>query len=458
MQEDLEYLEQSAVQSAYAYRKSGDVLDALSDLPSEAFQGVPTSRLWDAMRSIVSSGQEITENGIRAHLYGKGHLGANAMYWESYRAMLGTATPQPIKPLVEEIFQRGTKAKLVELHKKALVELESPGTVPSDHAAMTSESLNSIALRGMASNTEDVWGEAMNDIAVEGKLSHGGMVQGSWSCSPTLNDVYPFPCGGVTVVAARTNVGKSLYAFTCVKHTIERGHNVVWVNLDMPKSVIISKLASCVSGVEQYEIQNGVKPENMAAVLNAMALLRDRVTILQFSAHTSWEKIRPAIIKAQRKTKAKCVCLDHFTQIGRESKYGGRDDSQWAHISTSIKNVAQSCGVTFLLLVQINRQGATGEPGLNELTSTGSLEQDALGVITLWPEEMGDTKEMTKKTDDLFGTSKASVTTSDKWKNVDTIRCRVAKSQIGQAGTIVNLQRLGPINRFIEIERNTQGW
>jgi hypothetical protein len=36
---------------------------------------------------------------------------------------------------------------------------------------------------------------------------------------------------------------------------------------------------------------------------------------------------------------------------------------------------------------------------------------------------------------------------------VDTIKLRLAKNQVGPAGKIVNLRRLGAYNRFEELER-----
>lgn len=792
-----EYLEQQLVQSAWAYRSTSDALDALLELPSEAIQGHAQRNLWDAMKSIVGAGKDINELEIMQHLQSKGLLGPDGVYWQSYRGFLQSIAPQPIRQLQDAVWQQHVKRHSIDVLNNAIAKLEDPSTVPSEHVFQVSEALHGLALNATGNTQDDPFGDALADIAQHGKLVNGAAKQGAHFPSFRFEDAYPTPCGGVTVIAARTNVGKchgkdtpilmhdgtvkmvqdivvgdvvmgpdskgrnvlslargrepmyrvttrnkdsftcnkshilnlrmarttcgykkgelvnisvedylassdrfkfvakawftdaltfcnessdhiippyilgiwlgdgtsmgasitkndadvtdhfcayaeslgmrirvadkdrcptfhaskvdtttnaikdklrelgvygnkhiphsylvasiedrmellaglldtdghygktgyefvckspefaagfeflcrslgfyckmkktiktctnngvvgeyyrgfvagdiasiplrckrkqvpaeyrriknalnqrfdiepigegdyygftvdgdslyvlgnfcvthnSLLGFTYVKETIEKGKPVIWVNLDMPKDQIKAKLAACISGVPQDDIQkHGVKTEDdRGRVIRAYGLLREYCTLLHFPAHTPWERIRGQLVKAIRKTGASAVFIDHFTQIGREKSYGQRDDSQYAYISTSIKNVAQTYGVAVCLLVQINRSGATGEPGLHELVATGSLEQDATGVVTLWPVEMQDTQAITQKNDNLFGTNKASVETGEKWKNVDTIRMRLAKSQIGVAGITIDLIRKGPINRFEENERETE--
>lgn len=792
-----EYLEQKLVQSAWAYRTTSHALDAILEVPSEAFQGHAQRHLWDAMRHVAFRGKELSEVEVMQYLQGKGLLGPEGMYWQTFKGYLQTSEPQPILPLRDAVWNAHIKRGAAKLIEEAMAKLEDPSIVPSELVFSVSESLHNLAINSGTDDQGDPFGDAMADIAHHGKLVTGAAEQGAHFPSQLFENSYPIPKGGVTIISARTNVGKchgintpilmhdgtvkmvqdivvgdlvmgpdsnprtvlslasgqeqmyrvttrngdtftcneshilnlrmargtngakrgdtvnisvrdylssrdsfkdnakswfsdaiefgsekselpipayvfgvwlgdgtsrgasvtkgdwdvvrhfceyaeslgmyirvsdkdrcptyhasktewltnsisdklrnlgvfgnkhipraylvasiedrmdllaglldtdghfatggyefvcknkqfaddfeflcrslgfyckmrkttktctntgavgeyyrgfvagdllriplrcvrkrppanyrrvknalnqrfdiepigigeyygftvdgdslyvlgnfcvthnSLWGFTSVKSTIEHGKHVIWVNLDMPKEQIKAKLASCISGVKQDDIQkHGIQSEeDRSKVINAYGLLREYCTLLHFPAHTTWDKIRPQLIKAIRKTGASAVFIDHFTQIGRDKAHGQRDDTQFAYISTSIKNLAQSYGVAVCLLVQINRSGATGEPGLNELVATGSLEQDATGVITLWPEEMADTQEVTRRNDNLFGTSKADVTTGDKWKNVDTIKMRLAKSQIGVAGTVVNLIRKGPINRFEELERATR--
>jgi replicative DNA helicase len=381
------------------------------------------------------------------------------MYWQSYRGYLQSVAPQPVETLRDAVWQGHVRREGIKVLSEAMAKLEDPSSVATDFIFNVSEELHGLAMNNNSANQDDPFGDALADIAHHGKLVSGAAKQGAYFPADHLNDVYPIPVGGVTVIAARTNVGKSLFSFTLLKETIERGNNVIWVNLDMPKNQVKAKLASCISGVPQDDIQkHGIQSErDRSKVINAYAMLREHCTLLHFPAHTSWDKIKPQVAKAIRKSGATAVFIDHFTQIGRDKAHGQRDDTQFAYISTSIKNLAQSHEVAVCLLVQINRQGASGEPGLHELTSTSALEQDATGVVTMWPEIMQDTHEQTRKTDNLFGgIGKADVTTSDKWKNVDTIRVRIAKSQIGVAGTTADMIRRGPINRFELMERHTR--
>ena len=110
-----------------------------------------------------------------------------------------------------------------------------------------------------------------------------------------------------------------------------------------------------------------------------------------------------------------------------------------------MKNLAQTYNVASIMLAQINRVGASGEPGLEDLAETSTLEQDACGVWVLWSD--GGSMDPQAGGKDLnFGSPKPQM--SAKFKNSDDVMLRLAKSQIGPVGLKLQLKRRGDISRF----------
>ena len=447
-----EYQETNLVLAAYkgACQGRGDAVDCILGLEPHCFEGLAPGAIWSVMRTLILKGKQVSEAGIRLELARAGELGPDGIYWGSYRELLmgGIDNPQPLHTLREGVKDSWVRREMARICDEKRAELVDPTVAGIEVANAILGEVEAITTDSGKAST---WADITDRFNTSGQIKDEATTQGAWSGLGNLDVIYPFPAKGMTVVAARPNVGKSMMALTILDATIKHGNKVVWINMDMAEDIARAKMVSCISGVPYDNIMNGwCKGDEVSRVKVALEMLGDMVEFVHFPAFTSFDKVKATTSQALRRTGATCMILDQFSQIGVERKYGDKDHTKRAYVSTSYKNLAQTFGVAAIVLAQINRQGADGEPGLQDLAETGSLEADASGVLLLWPKADGKI-DSPGGSDLSFGNQQKVV----KFQNSDNVLLRLAKSQIGPVGHTMLLKREGAISRFTHIERYT---
>jgi replicative DNA helicase len=85
------------------------------------------------------------------------------------------------------------------------------------------------------------------------------------------------------------------------------------------------------------------------------------------------------------------VIIDYLQLMRPTSRKQGTREREIAELSWAIKGLAREMGVAVVLISQLNRQSehrSNREPTLSDLRDSGSIEQDADGVMLLYvPEE-----------------------------------------------------------------------
>lgn len=196
----------------------------------------------------------------------------------------------------------------------------------------------------------------------------------------------------VTVVGARTGVGKSAFACWIAVQAAQAGKRVLYVSREMPSKDIMARLVSVVSRVP-VRLSDGTKGWNAQqkrAVTDAAALLGawpvvicdDLKTIAQVSALVENEP--PDLL-----------VVDHvgIMDSGLGPKVSSFDKA--TKTSHDLRDLAlDSKGMAVLALVQVNRTGADQDaPRLHDLKGTGALEEDAGAVMLLHREEEVSSRE-----------------------------------------------------------------
>ena len=196
----------------------------------------------------------------------------------------------------------------------------------------------------------------------------------------------------VTVVGARTSVGKSAFACWIAVQAAQAGKRVLYASREMPAKDIMARLASILSRVP-VRLSEGTKSWNTQqerAVLDAAALMK------------TW----PVVIRDDLKAIAQVSALveneppdllvvDHVGIM--DSGLGPKASSFDKATKTShdLRDLAlDSKGMAVLALVQVNRTGADQDaPRLHDLKGTGALEEDAGAVLLLHREEEVSSRE-----------------------------------------------------------------
>lgn len=210
----------------------------------------------------------------------------------------------------------------------------------------------------------------------------------------------PFPfagvnaltCGipdGVTVIAARPSVGKTVMEGCISRKLLIDGYRVARVCLDMTIMPFVSR-DLCALGIESMNkmragFMKTAAREKMKASLEAMKPWREEIISERTSAGII-SKLRALLANGG----LDLVTIDYIQLVDTvgEEKYSVNDNVRISRAMARFKDFNATTGVPVIILSQLSRGVEKDDriPQLSDLRDSGSLEQDATLVAFLYPD------------------------------------------------------------------------
>lgn len=184
----------------------------------------------------------------------------------------------------------------------------------------------------------------------------------------------------MSIVAARTSVGKSAFAGFVAASACRQGDGVLYAIREMDPEGLMNRFLCLESGVA-FRADEGTRPLSkgewaMIAAANARV---DEWPLEIRDDFRTISEIRSAVMES----KPKLVIVDHVGIFHADGcRKGATSTEQASFISHQVRDLAFELDVAVLALCQINRQGAE-EPTVAHLKDSGSLEEDARVVLIL---------------------------------------------------------------------------
>ena len=205
---------------------------------------------------------------------------------------------------------------------------------------------------------------------------------------PAVDTLFPGARPGqLILVGGRTSQGKSAFLLQWAWHVAKRDLPVWYFSIEMPKPLLVQRIAALVGGVNLGDIVSGRM--SVADGRRAVAALTEAdasglriayspaVTASAIGAHLARAKERPAL-----------VVVDYL-QLIRSSSRGSRYE-QISEISRDLKTLAVEHNVPIVAGSQLSRPERGGEdrPRLSDLRDSGALEQDGDVVLFIHGKEV----------------------------------------------------------------------
>lgn len=189
--------------------------------------------------------------------------------------------------------------------------------------------------------------------------------------------------GGLYLAAARPGVGKTTVALTIADNVAQDVGPVLFVSLEMSDEQLTAKRISRCTALSSTDLlTRGLDDDRYKAVAAAGKYLCKLPLYLNRRPRCTVSDIRALA----RKIKGlRFVVVDYLGLIQPEGRTLSRYEAV-TRISGDLKALARTLGVPVLALCQLNRANearADKRPSLADLRDSGSLEQDADGVILL---------------------------------------------------------------------------
>lgn len=203
--------------------------------------------------------------------------------------------------------------------------------------------------------------------------------------------------GEVTVLAARTNVGKSLLAAQIAEHMVSADPSVgaLYVTLEMSHEMFTARLLSARSGVPLSKLRRSAVDMTEWRALTAAEneLARKGLYFADAPSQTIAAVYATALERARllgrEGRRLGLIVIDHLGLVkpSAEALKKASREGQVAETSRGQRYLAAHLGVHVLGIAQIGRaaeqKGAEGMPKLHHLRESGALEQDADTVLIL---------------------------------------------------------------------------
>lgn len=218
------------------------------------------------------------------------------------------------------------------------------------------------------------------------------------------------------LIAARPSMGKTAIALQIADEVCQKTP-VLFLTMEMADDQLASRLALSASKVNVSKARNGLFEEHEFMKMQKMAERFHKSSLfVDDCAGADMQTISAKIKAEKQRNKIGMVIVDYLGLIaGREKEY-----DRVTAASKEFKILAKKLNIPIVCLHQLNRSNLNNRPTMNELRSSGQLEQDADVIILL-----------------------------HRQKEEDVEKCEliIEKNRHGRTG-IINATWNGPINRI----------
>ena len=280
-------------------------------------------------------------------------------------------------------------------------------------------------MSGIAEATE----HCMNRMVQLNKLGDYGIKTGFTGVDQHVVGLLP---GQLTIIGARTSVGKSLAVVNMVKDIVlNQDRKAVIFSMEMGCDSILYRLLSLGSGVNHTSLTDGTvldNPLDRQKIDQFGEVMKEKgnLTIDDTSTLTLTD-VKAKIMKVKKRTGCDIVFIDYL-QLMNPPKADNRNLEIGA-LSRGLKIMSKDLNVHICALSQLSRGVEGSVPTLASLRDSGSLEQDANKVFLLHRTGEEASKEN-------------NFTTQIDW--------HIAKNREGSCGHIP-LRLEGTIQKFTEV-------
>ena len=362
-------------------------------LKPEDFADPRHARIYDAtMKLIAKLGKGVTAIALKPYFEGDGSL--EEVGGSAYLARLAAAATTTINAadyarVVADLARRRDLIGLAEqiTAKAHDAEIDVPAAQLIEEAE---KSLFEMAERGVTKAAEKSLRTAANaafDAAKNARESPGGLVGVTSGLRDLDAELGGFRPGEMTVIAARTGMGKTGLSGGIALAAARAGQPVHFFSLEMPADQIAGRLVASEASIDADRVRKGRVSD---AEIDALAMAATRLGELPINFDDRPARRISSILasarRACRRHGARLIIVDYLQLIHADQRRDNRVQ-EVTEVSQGLKAIAKECGVPVLALAQLSREvekRPDKRPQLADLRESGAIEQDADQIIFIY--------------------------------------------------------------------------
>jgi replicative DNA helicase len=197
------------------------------------------------------------------------------------------------------------------------------------------------------------------------------------------------------IIAARPGSGKTSLALSITKNiTYDQNIAGAWFSLEMDGVQLVRRMASMITRIDHSSIRNGHVYENLEpSFYQVLDEISKKPLYIEDKGDMNIRELRARSIVLKRKYNIQYIIVDYLQLMsGIDDRNKNRTDIV-GEISRGLKLLAKELVIPVIGLSQLSRAVESRSdkiPQLSDLRESGSIEQDADGVLFLMrPEQYG---------------------------------------------------------------------
>lgn len=222
-----------------------------------------------------------------------------------------------------------------------------------------------------------------------GKVKFSGIDTGSRKLNYALGGWQE----GMSIIAARPGMGKTIAGLEHAKYACLSGKRALFLSLEMPKESLMYRYIS--SEIIEYNYSdlkaNRVSQEDVAKIKRSNAKMLKELPLFFYDSDNRDVNYLSMLLAGEcRKNKIDIVFIDYL-QLIRDTQIRDQSDfAQVSSVSNKIQKLTRKLGIPIVCLSQLSREiekRSSRIPQLSDLRSSGNIEQDAIVVIGLYRDD-----------------------------------------------------------------------
>lgn len=251
-----------------------------------------------------------------------------------------------------------------------------------------------------------------------------------------------FP-GELTIIGARPSVGKSAFGANVAIAAAKNGFKVAIVSREMSDIQYGQRLISHDSMVDGMKLRKAeLNDDDWIKITDTLTEISTLPISFLFTSSTI-EEMRYEVQQKRDKGELDMLIVDYLQLMRTKMKFD-KDYLRVGYISKALKEMAVDLNIPVIALAQVNRDTDGQMPSLKSLKDSGSIEQDADGVIFLHKPSSATDSSVDPRDRESFDAYQATKYTY--------LCIKVAKQRQGMVGQTAVLF-MPEIMRYIEIDR-----
>lgn len=199
-----------------------------------------------------------------------------------------------------------------------------------------------------------------------------------------------FKPGEFVVIAARTSMGKSVFAAQIMRHCATHIGPAAILSFEMDDEELIRRFIAADTGVDvNSQYMNSYSKTKLEEIRKSTANMKNMDLYLENGAGKDANWVRTKISELVRDKGVKAVVVDHLGIVGYR---GPHKDKRLiiGELTATLKQLASQLGIVIIGVNQINRstEGRDDKrPQCGDLSESGNIEQDASAIIMIYRDD-----------------------------------------------------------------------